>query len=288
MHPARGGHKLVRLGASARAENVEKAESQRTPRREVAVVVEGLKSGNVAEPAQVRDRPQSLFTGGRMRWKREQGCAAATLTFFILVTFAVVVGRLASSRLQVIWTYRLTEGCPGHRAGAARGASGRSRTRPRSLRQIAAPAGPVLYLPGLGPRDAGRSPSGAEPDRPGISRFGGVEIATVAVPGAPAIFVQYARSSGSLEATTDRLWLFLIAGVLGGTLLATLAGLAVRRAGDGPHRRADPGGTRHRHHPRPLSQDPRPETDDEVAELATTSTRVLPRARRGADRAPSR
>ena len=40
-------------------------------------------------------------------------------------------------------------------------------------------------------------------------------------------YVQYARSEENIESTIQRLWLLIAAGVLGGTLLASLAGLAI-------------------------------------------------------------
>src|SRR5437899_10529137 len=47
------------------------------------------------------------------------------------------------------------------------------------------------------------------------------------IQGPDPLFVQYARSTASLDATINRLWLFLGGGVLGGTLLAALAGIAI-------------------------------------------------------------
>ncbi len=89
------------------------------------------------------------------------------------------------------------------------------------------------------------------------------------------LYVQYARSRQSVDSTVDHLWLFLLGGVLGGTLLAALAGLAVASRAMRPisgltgvaRRIAD---TRD-----PSLRLPMPETEDEVAELAKTLDQML-------------
>ena len=42
-------------------------------------------------------------------------------------------------------------------------------------------------------------------------------------------YVQYGRNVEHVESTVDRLWLFIAAGVFFGTLLASLAGVAIAR-----------------------------------------------------------
>jgi two-component system OmpR family sensor kinase len=91
----------------------------------------------------------------------------------------------------------------------------------------------------------------------------------------PAVYIQYARSRSSVDATVDRLWLFLLGGVLGGTILAALAGLAVASRAMRPisgltrvaRKIAD---TRD-----PSLRLPMPESEDEVAELAKTLDQML-------------
>ena len=74
----------------------------------------------------------------------------------------------------------------------------------------------------------------------------------------------------------DRLWLFIAAGVLGGTLLASLAGRRDRRPGDAPDLLADRDRARDRRHRRPLPATCRsPQVDDEVGELARTLEQML-------------
>jgi two-component system, OmpR family, sensor kinase len=88
-------------------------------------------------------------------------------------------------------------------------------------------------------------------------------------------YVQYGRSLEHVDSTIDRLWLFVVAGILGGTLLATLAGLAIADRAMRPvasltaraHEIAE---TRD-----PSRRMPQPKADDEVGELARTLEQML-------------
>ena len=68
-------------------------------------------------------------------------------------------------------------------------------------------------------------------------------------------YVQYGRSLEHVDSTIDRVWFLIVAGILGGTLLASLAGVAIAGAGDAADRLADRDRARDRHHPRPLAAD---------------------------------
>src|SRR4051794_31019434 len=92
---------------------------------------------------------------------------------------------------------------------------------------------------------------------------------------AVAFVVQYARRMSSVEATANRVKLFLALGVLGGAALALLAGLATARRAMEPIAELTVAArdvTRTRD---PSLRLPRPEADDEVAELAQTLDSML-------------
>jgi two-component system, OmpR family, sensor kinase len=93
--------------------------------------------------------------------------------------------------------------------------------------------------------------------------------------GAPEVYFQYARSRESVEATIDRLWLFLGGGVLGGTILATLAGLAVAGRAMRPIAALTAAAREIAATRDPSRRLPMPQTDDEVAELARTLDEML-------------
>jgi two-component system, OmpR family, sensor kinase len=90
-----------------------------------------------------------------------------------------------------------------------------------------------------------------------------------------SFWVQYGRRMSSVEATANRVKLFLAFGVLGGAALALLAGLATARRAMEPIAELtaatrDVARTRD-----PSVRIPRPEADDEVAELAETLDMML-------------
>jgi two-component system OmpR family sensor kinase len=213
-----------------------------------------------------------------VRWRI--AAVSAGLTLLILVIFAVVVGRLASDRLtsdfedELIATaneytthvqidYDLV-GQPHLRQFLP--------TPSDSEVRILAGDGQVLReSPG-----AGGLPT---PDAPGLSRAGDFSIVVAPVLStlmqSNPVYVQYAQSRSDLNQTIDKLWLLLVLGVLGGTLLATLAGLAVANRAMRPIARLtstarDIASTRDPSRRMPLS-----ESEDEVAELALTLDQML-------------
>ena len=101
-------------------------------------------------------------------------------------------------------------------------------------------------------------------------------------------FVQYARRVSDVQATANRVKLFLGLGVLGGAALALLAGLATARRAMEPIAELTAAAREIERTRDPSLTIPRPEADDEVAELAdarwsrccTRSTRRARRPRR--------
>ena len=91
----------------------------------------------------------------------------------------------------------------------------------------------------------------------------------------PVLYAQYGRPESSVDDTIGRLWLFLGAGVVVGTLLAGIAGMAVANRAMRPisaltAAAGDIATTRD-----PSRRIPEPESDDEVAELARTLDQML-------------
>ncbi len=165
-----------------------------------------------------------------VRWRL--AAVSATLTLIILVVFAVVVGRLVEQPAQ----RRLQRRASGHRRPARLGApghrQGRMCRRIRGRWPLGATAvrvvdrngnefrgGATLGAPNLGPPGTVG----------GFSNVGSLRVFTTSIPTSVPVqaYLQYARSTDSLDATISRLWLFLGGGVLGGTLLAALAGIAI-------------------------------------------------------------
>jgi signal transduction histidine kinase len=218
------------------------------------------------------------------RWpvKWRLAAASATLTLAILLIFGAVIGNLAAQRIRSDFNHEL--------AGAI--------TTLASEEQVVESAqGPLLTGVGL---DDFALPNGASarfintsgqvmdgtpgasrlgPVVPGIHDVGSLRVATARVfsraSGQLAGYVQYGRSTEHTESTVDRLWLFIAAGVLGGALLATLAGLAIAGRAMRPVSSLTATAREIAETRDPSRKMPQPTTDDEVGELARTLEQML-------------
>jgi signal transduction histidine kinase len=88
-------------------------------------------------------------------------------------------------------------------------------------------------------------------------------------------WIQYARPISSIQDTTNRVKVFLAFGVLGGALLALLAGLATARRAMEPITELTDAARRIEQARDPSLKLPHPEADDEVSELARTLEAML-------------
>ena len=220
-----------------------------------------------------------------VRWRL--AAVSAALTLIILVIFALVVGRFTSHRIHSDFNDELRKTAftiaaqtpvnttlTGERFVAlqqnlwlARDSAlqivDRNGTAIRKVRQAS-----LAGVPDLGPPEAYSLKQ--------VGDFSVVSFPLLATSQSPdQLFVQYARSTDSLDATVNRLWLFLGGGVLGGTLLAALAGIAIAGRAMRPvsaltARAREIASTRD-----PSLRIPEPETDDEVGELARTLDQML-------------
>ncbi len=226
------------------------------------------------------DRGRWNPRGWSVRW--QLAMTSAGLTMVILLIFGAVIGQMASDRLRSDFNQEVETA---------------AQTLAAELRILNTPTGSYLIRgPGLDdfalPHDASvrvfdasgslltQSTGAADlgPPQLGLEEVGRMRAATARIAGGSGSltgYVQYARDSGDLDATIGRLWLFVFAGVLGGTLLATLAGVAIARRAMQPisaltasaRRVADTGD---------LSQHmPKPRVEDEVGELAQTLEQML-------------
>jgi signal transduction histidine kinase len=220
-----------------------------------------------------------------VRWRL--AAVSASLTLVILVAFALVVGRLTSNRLKNDFNDDVR--------GTAVTIAGQTQVDvtllhrvvhiPRTqlqnmalslhagIRIVHANGSPISNgviggIPNLGPPQVGA-----------VQRIGAYSVAsyplTSTFRGPDPLFVQFARSTSHLDATVNRLWLFLGLGVLGGTVLAALAGMAVAGRAMRPiatltQTAREIASTRD-----PSRRIPEPETDDEVGELARTLDQML-------------
>ena len=244
-------------------------------------------------------RPPEVLQRARLRLavRFKLAIVSAGLTFVILLLFALVVGGFTEQKLRSSFSddLRATAADLQESFRVHRDASGELKLdADRELLQVAAAGGAVLRVvdrnntvlghrgpsldlgpPGDGVRDVGDYRVVSRPlFAASLARSGGFNLDQDPIDGTVA-FVQYARPKGSLNATTARVRLFLALGVIGGTVLAFLAGLAVARRAMLPiagltraarevARTRDPG-----------MKLPKPEANDEVADLADTLEDML-------------
>jgi two-component system, OmpR family, sensor kinase len=215
-----------------------------------------------------------------VRWRL--AATSAGLTLVILLIFGGVIGQVATQRA---------------RSEFNREVDAATQTLAAELRIVNTPTGAYLISgPGLDdfalPNDATvrvfdargslltQSTNAADlgPPNEGVSEIDGMRVNTTRIgsgSGSLTGYVQYARSLQQVDSTVDRLWLFVAAGVLGGTVLASLAGMAIARRAMRPiasltataRTIADTGD--------PSSHMPQPRADDEVGELARTLEQML-------------
>lgn len=216
-----------------------------------------------------------------VRWRL--ALASAGLTLAILLVFGAMVGHFTGQRVRDDFNRELRDTV---------------QTLASELSVVETPTGTYLIRgPGLDdvvlPNDATVRVFDAEgavvdestgavdlgpPIGAGLRRLGGMTAATepLAGPnGALSGYVQYARRETPVDSTIARIWLLVAVGVSAGTLLASLAGLAIADRAMRPvatltARAREVGATRD-----PSRHIPPPQADDEVGELARTLEQML-------------
>lgn len=229
---------------------------------------------------QVNPRPRILrFRDWPLRWRL--AAVSASLTLVILMLFGAVVGGVATQRIRDDFN------------GEVRSAAqilAREFKVEYSAFETSVQAGPRLndfVLPDDASarvldvsenvlREAGATALG--PPRAGLTDYGGIRVATepiVSPEGVTTGYVQYGRNVEHVNSTVERLWFFIAAGIIGGTLLASFAGVMI--AGRAMRPIASLTATARevattRDPSRPM---PEPEVEDEVGELALTLEEML-------------
>jgi signal transduction histidine kinase len=114
---------------------------------------------------------------------------------------------------------------------------------------------------------------GPAPETTGTVERNGMRIETAVLSGAG--YVQYGRSTAHVEDTIDRIWLLIVAGILGGTALASLAGVAIAARAMRPIAALTSSAREIAETRDPSHHMPRPPVEDEVGELAETLEQML-------------
>ena len=206
---------------------------------------------------------------------------SAGLTFAILALFAGVIGLFAARqvRSENDDELRLTAADLQPRL-VQNSLSGPIPVNDEAALRAATAAGGVvrIILPPYGVAQVPRNSPHLGPPREGVRTVAGYRVATRPIKGPGGViagYLDFGKPRERVNHTIGRIDLFLLVGVLGGTLLAFLAGLALARramspianltqAARGIARTRDPGVSL-----------PKPEADDEVADLANTLDDML-------------
>ncbi len=231
----------------------------------------------MAERLPTRLRPGSW----PVRW-RLAGVSAG-LTLAILLLFGAVIGKVATNRIRDDFNREVSS--------AAQTLAGEFRIVYTPLGTISLQRGPQLddfvRPDGASARvfdineNLVKKSTDAEllgPPSSGLSDYGQMRVATAPITSDTGVitgYVEYGRSLAHVDSTVDRLWLFIAAGILGGTLLASLAGVAIASRAMRPisaltatARQITATGDPSRHMPDP-------KVEDEVGELARTLEQML-------------
>ena len=226
----------------------------------------------------VRWRPGSW----PLRWRL--AVASAGLTLAILIVFAAVIGDLATERVRSDFNRELRsgastlashtqiidtpEGVPLVTSPELRDYSlvNDANARVLDLGGAVIDSWPHEHFVNLGPVSSG------------ITESGSLRVAAAAVlnsGGTVVGYVQYARSEDEVNDTVNRLWLLIAAGVLGGTLLASLFGLAIASRALRPLTALTAAAREIADTRDPSRKMPQPRADDEIGELARTLEQML-------------
>ena len=220
------------------------------------------------------------FRNWPLRWRL--AAASAGLTLAILMIFGATIGEVASERI---------------RSDFNREVDGAAQTLAAELRIVNTATGSYLIRgPGLDDfalsNDATvrvfdatgalltQSTDAADLGAPreGVANMEGMRVATTRIAGGSGSltgFVQYARRVDHLDASIERLWFFILAGVLGGTLLASLAGAAIAGRAMRPISSLTATAREIATTGDPSSHMPEPRVEDEVGELTRTLEQML-------------
>jgi two-component system OmpR family sensor kinase len=220
-----------------------------------------------------------------IRWRL--ALTSAGLTLVILAVFAVVTGAFTADRLRSDFDNELHVRAADlkDRIRVAREfPSGRIILEQTDLVQVivnvaASGDGAVRVIDTKG--DVVAPSAGAPnlgPPGEGVRQVGPYRVASVPLyAGAlvPVAYLQYGKKRQTLGETVDRVRILLAAGVLGGAILAMLAGLAVARRAMAPVGRLTRAAKHVAQTRNPTISLPKPASEDEVADLARTLEEML-------------
>jgi two-component system OmpR family sensor kinase len=216
-----------------------------------------------------------------VRWRL--ALVSSGLTLAILLLFGGLIGKIATERIR--------DDFNGEVSSAVKILAGQIQVVYPPFGEPEAREGPQLNAFVL-PDDASarvydiegnlinssRDAAALGPVQQGLSNFRGMRVATEVILNdnrAVTGYVQYGRSLDHVDATIDRVWALILAGILGGTLLAVFAGVAIARRAMRPIASLTETAQEIATTRDPSQRMPDPVVDDEVGKLARTLEQML-------------
>jgi len=214
-----------------------------------------------------------------VRWRL--AVTSAGLTFVILCLFAVATERVTVSRVRADFDgdVRLTASQLKDHISIYYIGGGAIAVPPQEVIDAGTAGGAVIrVLDGYGAQIRSEPKSvDLGPPRSGLHEVNGYRVASMVKysDGQPIAYIQYGKPVSSLQHTVSRIRLLLFVGVLGGSILALLAGHAVARRAMAPVSRLTGAAKEIARTRDPGVSLPKPESEDEVADLARTLEEML-------------
>ena len=215
-----------------------------------------------------------------VRW--QLAVASAGLTLAILLVFGGAIGQIATERIRDDFNSEVRSAAkvlaseyevvypPFSRPEAVKGLQLNSFVLPNDA------SAKIFDVNG----DVLRQNEGAVPlgqPLPGLNDHGEMRVATEIISSGGEVtgYAQYGRSLDHVEATVDRVWLLIAGGILGGTLLASFAGVAIAGRAMRPIASLTSAAREIAATRDPSQKMPVPAVEDEVGELARTLQDML-------------
>ncbi len=214
-----------------------------------------------------------------VRWRI--AAVSAGLTLAILMIFGAVIGQIATSRIRDDFNGEVANAVEilQQELHVIYPPVGRPEAQPQQLTPYVLPDDAAIRVFDRAWEEVGHSSHTHDLGEPelGTSEENGLRVVTALLKDEEVImgYVQYGRSTAHVDATTDRIWLLILAGIFGGTLLASFAGVAIAGRAMRPIAALTASAKEVSETRDPSHHMPRPPVEDEVGELAETLERML-------------
>jgi two-component system OmpR family sensor kinase len=216
-----------------------------------------------------------------VRWRI--AAVSSGLTLVILMVFGGTIGQIATSRIRDDFNnevHNAVESLQGELRIVYAPLEGGWKVVPEHLEPYVATDDASIRVFNSSGREIGQlrgAKLGPPPQKTGTVEGKGMRIETAVIgeEGVGTGYVQYGRSTAHVDDTIDRIWLLIGAGILGGTLLACMAGVTIASRAMRPIAALTASAKEISETRDPSRHMPDPSIEDEVGELAETLEQML-------------